>query len=96
MRWTGGRLRGIAFGRQLVRNAHGKPLPCVWDDCWEHGDNRHRVEVDHDAPKFKGEKLVYIFCSERHRDYWRHSTKDRGNLPTGSRGGLVGPLGLPL
>lgn len=80
---------------ELVRNFFGKPLPCIWDDCWRDGDNRIRVEVDHDAPKFPGEKLVYIFCSERHRDYWRNSTRDRGNLPTGSKG-LLGPLGLPL
>lgn len=81
--------------RRLVRNYHGRPLPCCWADCWTHGDDRHGVDVPHDAPKYPGEQLRYIFCSERHRAYWLNSRNDRGNLPTGSKG-LLGPLGLPV
>lgn len=80
----------------LVRNQlTGRVLPCCWDDCAQPGDDRHAVNVPHDAPRFPGEQLRYVFCSPRHAAYWKHSHRDRGNLPTGSRG-LLGPLGLPL
>lgn len=83
------------MAKQLVRNAHGRPIPCCWSDCWDRGDNRYRVEVPHDAPKFPGEKLVYIFCRPRHRSYWLHANRPGryGTLPTGER---RSPLGLIL
>lgn len=81
---------------QRVRNQlTGRVLPCCWDTCQRDGDDRHGVSVPHDAPRFKGERLRYIFCSPAHAAYWRNSHRDRGNLPTGSRG-LLGPLGLPI
>lgn len=77
--------------RALVRNQlTGRVLPCCWDTCESPGDNQVRVEVPHDAPRWPGEKLVYIFCSERHQGYWLNSTFSRGNLPTGSKR-LSGP-----
>ncbi len=85
--------------RVLVRNQiTGRVLPCCGDNCDVPGDDRHAVHVPHDSPRFAGEQLVYVFCSERHAAYWRfshRSTQVRGQLPTGSRG-LLGPLGLPL
>lgn len=61
-------------GRVRVRNANGQALPCCWSDCEAEGDNRHRVEVDHNAPKFPGEKLVYIFCGAPHRQLYLAGT----------------------
>lgn len=83
------------MSKQYVRNAAGKRLPCCWADCWEPGDNRYRVEVPHDAPKFKGEKLVYIFCTERHRMLWLEANRP-GRLGMAAAGQRRSPLGLYL
>lgn len=81
---------------QLVRNpGTGRVLPCCWDDCERPGDNRVQEQVADgvfteadlvsplmlDTPK----RFTYIFCSERHRAYWRNSHRDQGNLPAGLR-----------
>lgn len=52
---------------QRVINAHGEALRCCWTDCERDGDNRYRIEVPHSQPKFPGEMLVYIFCSQGHQ-----------------------------
>ena len=64
--------------KQLVRDGHGVPLLCTWDDCGQWGDDR---EVIVHGPK----KVRYIFCSAGHREYWKHSHINNGNRPSGSR-----------
>lgn len=65
--------------KHLVRDGHGVPLLCTWDDCGQWGDDR--IVITH-GPK----KVRYIFCSEGHRAYWTHSHVDLGNRATGDRG----------
>lgn len=69
---TGGVLLGTtAVNKVRVRNMEtDRVLPCCWHDCMVDGDDRVRVEVPHDHPRFPGEKLVYIFCSESHKTFW--------------------------
>lgn len=60
---------------QRVRTAkEGRPIPCVWSDCWRDGDNRYRIEARNPdwKPEWgdRGKHIVYIFCSERHKEYW--------------------------
>lgn len=79
-----------------VRNYWGRTLPCCWSDCQSPGDTAHERKVPHDAPRFKGEMLVYVFCSEIHARMWSASSTGRathGNLPSGERasGGLILP-----
>lgn len=60
----------------------GDPLPCCWDECVSLAHDENKVVVtDPGAAK----KVHYIFCTERHRDYWLHSHKSMGNLPPGSK-----------
>ena len=78
-----------------VRNFHGVALLCCWSDCQQPGDTAHEVRVPHDTPRFPGEKLIYVFCSEIHKGMWAAGSTGRathGNLPSGSRS----PLGLIL
>lgn len=65
--------------RDLVRNAHGVPLPCTWQDCWERGSTKHEVRVPHDAPGREGDTLTYVFCGPRHKAMWL------GQLPPDKR-----------
>lgn len=59
-----------AGGPVRVRNpGTGRVLPCCWDDCQRDGDDRIQIRTAHTQPRYDGEQLVYIYCSERHRDY---------------------------
>jgi hypothetical protein len=67
--------RGNVIGRfggrrDLVRNAHGKPLPCCWSECWRDGSTKHQVVAPHDGPGREGDTLTYIFCGQVHRALW--------------------------
>lgn len=66
-----------------VREPHsGQLVTCAWDDCERPGWQEVRIEVtDPGADR----AVTYVFCTDRHRDYWRHSHKDNGNLPPGSK-----------
>lgn len=66
-------------------------LKCCWDDCEEQGVTLHRarfhdhargLSCDHDLSKH----VWYVFCSERHRQYFLHSHVAYGHLPSGERG----------
>lgn len=72
--------------RDLVRNAHGKPLPCCWAECWTPGSTRYTAVVPHDAPGREGDTLTYVFCGPAHRDMWRGAAR-----PDASALGLIIP-----
>ncbi len=67
-------LPGRGKRKWLVRNLQGNPIPCCWDDCFEDGDNHHRIEVDHPTPRHTGEKLVYVFCGPDHKAHYLKNT----------------------
>jgi hypothetical protein len=84
------------MGKVLVRNpGTGKVLLCCWDTCESAGDNRVQevvtdgiyTEADMVSPLMLGtpKRFTYIFCKERHREFWRNSHRDMGNLPAGLR-----------
>lgn len=62
--------------RNRVRNSHGVPLLCCWDDCEESGLYEYRM---------REEDSIMVFCSERHMSYHRNSHRGYGRLPTGER-----------
>jgi hypothetical protein len=71
--------RGSVIGRfggrrDLVRNAHGQPLACCWQDCWERGSTKHQVVAPHDGPGRESDTLTYIFCGPVHKSLWLGQT----------------------
>lgn len=62
-------------GKTMVRNGHGIPLQCCWDDCTEPGYDEIKVVVN--EPR---KKLHYIFCSETHKRFHINGHRDYGNL----------------
>jgi hypothetical protein len=65
----GGQLLARAIpGAHTVRNVNtGQVLLCCHPPCEYPGDNRIQIAIPHQAPRWFGEKLIYIFCSERCR-----------------------------
>lgn len=73
----GGRVlqRGLPGTSTKVRNVStGRVLPCCWGPCERDGDDRVQVQVPHDQPRWPGEKLIYIFCSDLCRGEWLKGT----------------------
>lgn len=83
--------RGKVIGRfggrrDLVRNAHGKPLPCCWAECWTPGSLKHKAVAPHDGPGREGDTLTYLFCGPVHKALWL------GQSPPGATAlGLITP-----
>lgn len=64
----------------------GELILCAWDDCETPGHDE--IHIDQTSG---GRKARYIFCTERHRQYYRNSPRSHGNLGTTMR---RSPLGL--
>lgn len=61
----------MSLKRTKVRNTQtGRVLPCCEGDCDRPGYDEIRVEVDHEQPRWPGERRIYIFCSAEHRDMY--------------------------
>lgn len=64
--------------KRAISMSTGNALPCCWLDCVKVGylNNALRApEGDH--------IVIYVFCSERHRQYFRNSHREFGKLPAG-------------
>lgn len=53
-----------------IINGSGKAIPCCYADCMRDAKTQHEVRVDHDAPRYAGEKLIYAFCCDAHLQAW--------------------------
>lgn len=63
-------------GSHYVRNVNtGNVLLCCLGPCDKPGDSRITIEVPHDTPRWNGEKLIYIFCSDAHRREYGATTR---------------------
>jgi len=53
-----------------IRNLHGKAILCCHGPCERDADDRFRVELPHNQPRWKDlatgkqEMLIYTFCSD--------------------------------
>lgn len=99
--------------RAINLDAGGRPIVCAWDECdrdgtvlYQHTACEHDVinqscrRADALAVHHSGRTAhtIYVFCSQRHRNYWVNATgrnaleslartgRAYGNLPTGLRG----------
>lgn len=40
---------------------------CLWDDCDKLGDAHIDIRIPHETPRWDGERVIYVYCSENHR-----------------------------
>lgn len=66
--------------RKVYNMSTGNRLMCCWTDCDRDGTTLHEVRVREGV-----RRIIYVFCSERHRLLFAHSHRDMGNLPPGYR-----------
>ncbi len=71
-------------------------LLCCWDTCDRYGLEIYKIRVNYGI--LPGDGITrpdlpyntwYVFCSERHRQYWANSHRDLNNLPPGFKLGII-------
>ena len=82
--------------QKIMSASTGNWVPCVW--CRMNGEDRpgyelhksvfheHAREIPCDDPR--AVHVNFVFCSERHRQYYLNSHKALGQLPAGFRSSL--------
>jgi hypothetical protein len=96
-------------GKRVINLDHGgstRYITCGWADCELPGyENNKIVWHEHvrtiSCDHYLARHISYVFCTERHRQYWINSTGEHalrsiestgrafGNLPVGSRGMII-------
>lgn len=67
----------------------GTYVMCAWDTCERAGYQNNRV-VTHEGAQGNVKDITYVFCSDRHKQYWLHSaTGDINNLPAGFKNSIL-------
>lgn len=76
------------IARKILSASTGNWVPCCWFECTKDGYelykavfHEHAKELPCDHPL--SEHVNFVFCSERHKQYYLHSHIDMGNLPPG-------------
>jgi hypothetical protein len=73
----------------MISGRTGKRLLCMWEQCERAGRTEFDVIVTERDPSDHGKNLLtpnrvhFLFCSERHKQYFVNSHRDMGNLPAG-------------
>ena len=70
-------------------HAGNRKVMCAWDICTNDGYESNKVRVRTSAPGYPLTYMQYVFCSERHRQFWINSIHDYGNLPSGYRSSIL-------
>jgi len=80
----------VRVSKPVLSRDAGTWLQCCWFECERQGFDLHKTRF-HDHNKGvpcahpDSRHVWYVFCSERHRDYFLHSHISMGNLPAGSK-----------
>lgn len=74
--------RHAIIRKKVINLDHGgdRNVMCAWDTCEKDGYEMHKVRVRDSAPGQELKYIQYVFCCERHRDYWINSHHSYGNL----------------
>lgn len=74
--------------KRVHSRSSGAWITCAWFECDRQGFEMHKaVFHEHDralrCDHPLSEHINFVFCSERHKQLYRHSHVDLGNLPAG-------------
>jgi len=71
--------------------AEGDKIYCGWDICDKDGTMLHHVAINMAKPGFPRHLARYVFCTERHKQYFLNSHRpgQYGVLPGGFKGTIL-------
>lgn len=73
-----------------ARSGETRWLPCCWDDCERPGTTLHQARMHDHARGYTctrddAKHVIYVFCSERHRQLFLNSHVAYGKVASGAR-----------
>ncbi len=83
--------RHAIVSRKVINLDHdgNKHVMCAWDTCEKDGTEDNKVVTHEGNPGYEQRTITYVFCSERHRQYWLNSTVSCNNLPVGYKLSII-------
>lgn len=71
-------------------HAGNRNVMCAWDTCEHDGYESFKV-VKHLSVERGERTMSYVFCTERHKQYWLASMRpgNNNNLPSGFKGTIL-------
>jgi hypothetical protein len=83
--------RHAIIQRKVINLDHdgNRNIMCGWDTCERDGFEMHKVVTNDSAPGYPPKYMTYVFCSERHKQYWVNSIHDCNNLPAGYKSSIL-------
>jgi hypothetical protein len=80
----------VAVAKKVLSFSSGNWITCAWFECtrtayelYKSTFHEHAHELPCDSPM--SQHVHFIFCSERHRMYYKNSHIEFGQLPAGYR-----------
>jgi hypothetical protein len=67
----------------------GTYVLCFWADCEKPGYESNKCVETISAPGYPKETLTYVFCSDRHKQYFKHSLIRANDLPPGYKRAII-------
>ena len=60
-------------------------ITCAWFECTKPGFELYKTILHDHAPGLclVGDHVNFVFCGEKHKQFFLHSHKDMGKLPPG-------------
>lgn len=76
------------IAKKVLSGTTGQWIRCAWFECDRDGVELHKARFHEHARTMScahplSKHVHFIFCSERHRQYYLHSHRDMWNLPPG-------------
>jgi hypothetical protein len=68
----------MRVNKKVINMTSGRYLECCWQDCTQPGYQQYSHTVREGAST-----ITYVFCRERHLQYFLNSSRSMGNLPAG-------------
>jgi len=62
---------------------------CAWDTCERHGYETNKCVERISRPGQPLLTITYVFCTERHKQYFVNSIHDVNNLPPGFKRSII-------
>ena len=84
--------RHAIIQRKIINHDRGGTyVMCAWDDCENDGFQNFSVREHTHAEGYEERYMNYVFCSERHKQYWLNSIRPgmNNNLPPGYKRSIL-------
>ena len=79
----------VTMKKVINHDRGGTYVMCAWDTCEKDGYEAYKCVERDNANGYEPKLISYVFCSERHRQYFIHSTVRAGDLPSGFKRSIV-------